>query len=191
MRQGILGAVAAVTLGLAVVGCSTNPAPKTEAGRETMQDKTTAALSSMKQQDSTLDNLLKRSYGYAIFPSVAKGGLIVGGAYGKGEVYRKGELIGYADLTQATAGLQAGGQTYSELIVFENAAALNKFTEGKFAFSGNVSAVAMKAGSAGTAQFADGLVIFTKPEGGLMFEASIGGQEFNYRSKASAENPTK
>ena len=111
----------------------------------------------------------------------------LGGAYGRGEVYERGQRIGYSDITQATIGLQAGGQSFSELIVFENAAALDRFKTGKFSFSANASAVAVKAGAAGAANFKDGMAVFVKPQGGLMFEASIGGQEFSYKPLSEAD----
>ena len=97
------------------------------------------------------------------------------------EVYENGKMIGFADLTQASIGLQAGGQTFSEIIVFENENALNKFKNNKLEFSAQASAVALKAGASAQARFENGVAVFTKPKGGLMFEASIGGQKFNFK----------
>jgi lipid-binding SYLF domain-containing protein len=118
-----------------------------------------------------------------IFPSVGKGGVIVGGAYGRGEVYEQGQLVGYADVTQATVGAQLGGQTFSELIVFENREAMDRFKRGNFEFAANVSAVALKAGAAAAARYTNGVAVFVKPEGGAMFEASIGGQKFTFQAR--------
>src|SRR5262249_5853361 len=83
-----------------------------------------AASSALKTLDPSLQQQIASAYGYAIFPAVAKGGAIVGGAYGRGEVYEQGKMVGWADLTQATIGAQLGGQSFSELILFENKAAL-------------------------------------------------------------------
>src|SRR5690606_34069387 len=110
-----------------------------------------------KNADSSLQGFLDKSYGYAVFPDVGKGGLGLGGAYGRGQVFEQGRLIGYCDLSQATIGLQAGAQTYSELIVFENKEALDRFTSGRFEFSANASAVALKAGAAAAADYTNGV----------------------------------
>lgn len=168
--------VSAVALLLA--GCETSP--KTEADRDVLRDEASAALTRMKEKDAGLNDLLNRAYGYAIFPSVAKGGLVVGGAYGRGEVYEQNRLIGYADLQQASVGLQAGGQEYSELLVFETQEALNRFRSGEFSFGGDASAVALKAGASGTARFQNGVAVFTDTKSGLMVEASIAGQKFTF-----------
>jgi len=146
-------------------------------------------LTKMESRDAGLRDLIDRSAGYAIFPSIGKGGLIVGGAYGKGEVYQNGRLVGYAELSQATVGAQLGGQTYSELVVFENQTALNRFTGGNFEFSGNASAVALKSGAAATAKFDHGIAVFTMPKGGAMLEASIGGQKFSYQPVSETGGP--
>jgi lipid-binding SYLF domain-containing protein len=113
---------------------------------------------------------------------VAKGGAIVGGAYGRGEVYEQGKMVGWADLTQATIGTQLGGQSFSELILFENKAALDNFKNGKLKFAANASAVAMKSGAADSAKYTDGLLVFVEPIAGLMVEAAVGGQSFSYQS---------
>lgn len=162
-------------------GCAT--APRSEAGREDLSTSGADALRQMKATDPTLDNFMKNAYGYAIFPEVGKGGLIAGGAYGRGVVYEQGTFIGYSDLSQATIGLQAGGQTYRELLVFADKAALERFKSGEFEFSANASAVALKTGAAGAADYSNGVAVFVEPIGGLMFEASIGGQQFTYQPK--------
>ena len=174
----------AITL-TGLVGCQTEP--KTEAGKANLHDEATTVLNAFEREDPSLRDFMQRAHGYAIFPSVGKGGLGIGGAYGHGEVYERGQRIGYSDITQATIGLQAGGQSFSELIVFENAAALDRFKTGKFSFSANASAIAVKSGAAGSANFKDGMAVFVKPQGGLMFEASIGGQEFSYKPLSEAD----
>jgi lipid-binding SYLF domain-containing protein len=141
------------------------------------------ALGTFKRTDPSLQSFLDRAYGYAIFPTVGKGAVGVGGAYGRGEVFERGVLIGYCDLSQGTVGVQLGGQSYSELLVFENKNALDKFTSGEFAFDAQASAVALKSGASANAKFSNGVAVFTMTKEGLMFEASIGGQKFSYQRK--------
>ncbi len=171
-----LAAAGAAAMFLA--GCST--APQTGSDRSQLQNDSDAALNDLKAQDSSLDNVLRHSYGYAIFPSVGKGAVGVGGAYGQGEVYQGGNLIGYADMTQATAGASIGGQTFAELIVFQSGDALQRFEAGQLTFDADASAVAAKDGAAANARWENGIAIFTDVKGGLMADAAVGGQKFNY-----------
>ena len=180
---------AAPALALAMftgVGCET--APKTETQRENLVDEAQASLKSMQGVDPTLASFLDRGYGYVIFPNVGKGGFVAGGAYGKGSVYEQGKFIGYADVRQGTVGLQAGGQNFSELIVFENKAALDQFTNNSFEFAANASAVAIKPGVSKSTNFDKGMVVFTHPKGGLMVEAAIGGQQFTFANAIAPTN---
>ena len=141
------------------------------------------------------------SYGYAVFPSIGKGAIGIGGAYGKGQVYRGDKVTGYTSMKQLTIGFQLGGQSYSEIIFFQNKESYDKFTTGEFEFGAQASAVAItagasaKAGTAGAtaganvgkesgmqdASYSDGMAIFTHVKGGLMYEASIGGQKFRFK----------
>jgi lipid-binding SYLF domain-containing protein len=116
-----------------------------------------------------------------VFPTVGKGAVGVGGAYGKGVVYQQGEVVGYCDLSQGTVGLQLGGQAYREIIFFEYKEALDWFKTGNFAFSAQASAVAVNEGASADAKYDRGVAVFTMTKGGLMFEASIGGQKFGYQ----------
>jgi lipid-binding SYLF domain-containing protein len=143
-------------------------------------------------------------YGYAVFPTVGKGGLIVGAAHGNGHVYEKGKYLGNTSVTQLSVGFQAGGQAYSEIIFFEDKRALDEFTKGNFEFAAGVSAVAITAAanaSAGTegatatasggkkdattagASYYKGLKVFTIVKGGAMYEASVAGQKFKFEPK--------
>jgi lipid-binding SYLF domain-containing protein len=142
------------------------------------------------------------SYGYAVFPTIGKGGLIIGGAYGEGHVYKQGKYVGDTSMTQLSLGFQAGGQAYSEIVFLEDRRAFGEFTSGDFSFSGNVSAVAITAGasaSAGTEAteagasggkkdattaggYQRGIAVFTIAKGGLMYEASVSGQKFSYKA---------
>jgi lipid-binding SYLF domain-containing protein len=146
------------------------------------------------------------AYGYAVFPSIAKGGLGVGAAHGKGRVYEQGKYVGDTSMTQVSVGLQAGGQAYSQIIFFQNKAAFDQFTSGNFEFGAGVSAVAIKSGAsgsvgttgatasassgsgksgAGTAgNYRKGMAVFTIAKGGLMYEASLSGQKFSYKARS-------
>lgn len=170
----------------AMVGCST--APKTEAKRDTLIHRSDMSLNNMKATDPTVDAFLRNSAGYAIFPHVGKGAVGLGGAFGHGVVYSGGQMIGYCDLTQASVGAQAGGQEYAELIVFQTPQALHEFESGNYAFNAAASAVVLKSGAAQTAKFENGVAVFTDVKGGLMVEASIGGQKFNYTPKNAVPN---
>ena len=164
--------------GLFAGGCASSP--QTMADQNALSARSTGALEEMKAKDASLDSFLSKGYAYAIFPSVGKGAFVVGGGYGQGEVWEKGKFVGYADMSQATIGLQAGGQTFSELIVFQNKTALDRFKYGKTKFEASASAVALKSGASTAAGYSDGVAVFTLPQGGLMFEAAIGGQEFGF-----------
>jgi lipid-binding SYLF domain-containing protein len=128
-----------------------------------------------------LQAFLAKAHGYAIFPDIGKGAVGVGGAYGRGELFERGEKIGYCDLSQATIGFQLGGQVYAEIIAFENKAVLDNFKSGRLRFAGQATAVALKAGAGANAQYIDGVRVLTVGEEGLMFEASIGGQTFSFQ----------
>jgi lipid-binding SYLF domain-containing protein len=127
--------------------------------------------------------MLRKAAGYAVFPTVGKGGIGLGGAYGKGVLYQMGAPVGYCDLSQATIGLQLGGQSYSEIIAFETAESLASFKSGKFQFAAQAPAVALKSGDGTNAKYRDGVAVFTMDEAGLMGEASLGGQDFSYQPK--------
>jgi lipid-binding SYLF domain-containing protein len=131
--------------------------------------------------DPLMSGIFEKAYGYVIFPNVGKGGVGVGGAAGNGAVYENNNLIGMAKLSQVSIGLQAGGQAYREVIFFESKKAMDRFKESKFEFSAQVSAVAAKAGASGNAKYTDGVMVFTMQKGGLMYEASVGGQKFKYK----------
>jgi lipid-binding SYLF domain-containing protein len=142
-----------------------------------------------------------KSYGYAVFPTVGEAGFIIGGARGKGHVYVHGKLVGDATMSQLSAGFQAGGKTYSQIIFFEDKRALDEFESGSFEFGAGVSAVAVTAGasaSAGTSGatsgasggkkdatttsggYQKGMAVFTIAKGGLMYTATVAGQKFSF-----------
>jgi lipid-binding SYLF domain-containing protein len=131
--------------------------------------------------DESMKSRFNNAYGYVIFPDIGKGAVVVGGAGGRGAVFEKGKTIGTAKMVQVTVGAQAGGQAYREVIFFENKDALDRFKDNKVEFSGQVSAVAVKSGASATAKYREGVAVFTQEKGGLMVEASVGGQKFTYK----------
>ena len=148
-------------------------------------------------------SFFKNSYAYAVFPTIGKGGLVVGAAHGKGRVYQQGKYVGDTSMTQVSVGFQAGGQAYSEIVFMEDKRAFDEFTSGQFGFDASVGAVAITAaagasgGSTGgsanasggkkdaatAGSYHKGMVVFTIVKGGAMYEASVGGQKFSYNAK--------
>ncbi len=147
---------------------------------EGMQEKVNRTIRLFKKEDPGITKFFSSSHGYAVFPTVAKGGAGLGGAHGKGLVYERGKRIGKASLTQFTIGIQLGGQSYSEIVFFENADAMAGFKESKFAIASQVSAVAAAEGAAAHAKYTLGVAVFTLAKSGLMCEASVGGQKFKF-----------
>lgn len=163
----------------AIAGCST--APESQAGKNNIVTDARQALSKAKSNDRTFDDFLEQAAGYAVFPSVGKGAVGVGGAYGKGVLFVDDEVVGFCDLTQGSIGFQLGGQSYTEILAFKNMQVIEKFKRGNFEFSAQATAVALKSGAGANAKFKEGVAVFTMDEAGLMFEASIGGQKFSYQ----------
>ncbi len=141
------------------------------------------ALSTILEKTPKLESFKNEAYGYAVFPRITKAAIGVGGAAGNGMVYKDNIVVGAAHLKQATVGIQLGGQQYVEVIFFENEKTFRKFANGKLKFNAQASAVALKAGAAIDAAYQNGVAVFTATKGGLMYEASIGGQHFKYESK--------
>ena len=142
-------------------------------------DKTIKALNKFKKI-SSLKTYFKKARGYAVFPNVGKGGIGIGGARGKGEVFEKGKVIGSTSLTQVSIGFQLGGQAFSQIIFFKDKKSLERFTEGNFEFGASASAALISEGANASADYSDGVAVLTYSKGGLMYEASIGGQKFSY-----------
>jgi lipid-binding SYLF domain-containing protein len=138
------------------------------------------AILAIKDKDPGMEDWFKNSAGYAVFPRVGKGGIVVGGAYGKGLVIAGDRVVGDTSLTQGSIGLQLGGQVYSEFIFFRDQTALADFQRGNFELGAQASAVAVTPGASADASYNKGVAIFTNVSGGLMFEASVGGQKFTY-----------
>ena len=176
------------------VGCAT--APRTQAERQSLVAESDAAVVSMTARDPSLRDLLDRSPGYAVYPNVGSAGAIVGGAYGRGVVFEDGQPVGFTELNQGSVGAIIGGQSFSQIIVFENDTAIGRMKSGNFDVGAEASAVALKAGIAANARFEGGVAVFQMPKGGLMATAAINGQKINYEpmgesfdgSEASAES---
>ncbi len=160
-----------------------------------MADEYAGTIASFKKATEA-QGFFEHAYGYAVFPTIGKGGFIVGGAHGKGQVYRGTAMAGRTSMTQLSIGFQLGGEAFSQIIFFENKHAYDRFTAGNFEFSAQAQAVAIVIGvqaqtgttgtssGAGDVQFKgiyqNGMAIFTKVKGGLMYEASVAGQKFTF-----------
>ena len=169
---------------LSLVAVSILTASATFAERDLLlKEDTEDAHEMILEVDGNLEDWFERSYGYVLFPSVGKGGFWVGGAFGKGEVYEQGEFIGEARLSQGTVGFQFGGQVYTEIIFFKGEAQLRHFKESRFALSAQASAVAIVEGASRNAKYEHGVAVFTIAKGGIMLEASVGGQKFKFIPK--------
>ena len=138
------------------------------------------AIDLFKNSDKQLVKWFDSAYGYAIFPNIAKGAVGVGAASGDGRVFEKAVYIGDARVTQLTVGAQLGGQAYSEVIFFENKAALDRFKDNRFEMTAGLSAVAAAEGASRDAKYTQGVAVFTVAKKGLMAEASVGGQKFKF-----------
>jgi lipid-binding SYLF domain-containing protein len=147
---------------------------------EKLLSESSDAKAAFIKTDSSMAALFESSYGYVIFPKIGKGGFIVGGSGGDGILYEQGKSIGEVKTGQVTVGAQIGGQSYREVIFFENQAALDRMKESKTEFSSQISAVAVKSGVSKNAKYTDGVAVFTQDIGGLMAEATVGGQKFKY-----------
>jgi len=145
-------------------------------------------------------NFFKTAYGYAVFPTIGKGGVGVGGAFGKGRVYEKGKYVGDASMSQVTVGFQLGGQAYSQIVFFQDKRAFDEFTSHDFEFGADANAVAITAAAGANAsttgasanasggekdaatagRYYKGMAVFTVVKAGAMFQATVSGQKFSY-----------
>lgn len=141
------------------------------------------AIIAAKEKDPSMEQWFDTAYAYAVFPSVGKAGIGIGGAHGKGIVIFGDSTVGLSSLSQVTIGLQLGGQVYAQFIMFRDKTAFDHFTRGNFEMGAQVSAVAVTAGASADANYDGGVAVFTNAGGGLMFEASVGGQKFTYEAK--------
>jgi lipid-binding SYLF domain-containing protein len=141
------------------------------------------AIIELKKNDPGMQKWFDEAAGVAVFPSVGKGGIGIGGAYGKGLVLVNDQVDGHTSLSQVTVGFQLGGQKYAEFVFFKDETALDEFRRGNFELGAQASAVAVTAGASADADYNKGVAIFTNVAGGLMYEATVGGQKFKYEPK--------
>lgn len=135
-----------------------------------------------QKTDPSLQVFFDEAYGYAVFPDVYKGGiLLLGGARGDGYVYEQGRLIGRSSITQINVGPQLGGQAFAEIIFFRTQSDLEDFKKGNYELNAQASAIAVTAGVATNSEYSDGVAVFALPKSGLMAEASVGGQKFSFK----------
>lgn len=155
------------------------------------------------RESPVVEKFFKNSYGYAVFPTIGKAGFVVGGSYGKGQVYRGGKVTGKSTVVEGSLGFQLGGEAFSQIIFFQDKRAYDEFTSGGFEFDASAQAVAITAGAqaqAGTTgvsagasagpktgvqaetKYVKGMAVFVHAKGGLMVEVSVGGQKFTFKS---------
>jgi lipid-binding SYLF domain-containing protein len=163
-----------------LVGCAL--ATPAQAQKESEVLEVQEVIATFVEKDPDMQSWFDTAYGYVVFPNVGKGGLGIGGAHGNGLVYQGGAVVGKAELKQVTIGLQAGGQSFVEVIFFKDKTAFDDFTRGNFEFGAQVSAVALTAGASADLAYNGGVAVVTMAKGGLMYEASVGGQKFDYES---------
>lgn len=139
-------------------------------------------IANFQNADSNLKPFMDKSAGYAVFPSVGKGGLIVGGAHGKGLLFENGAVTGQTTLTQGSIGAQIGGETFAQIICFENPTALSSFKNGNFQLGADVNAIALSSSVSKSAPitYTQGVAVFTMAKSGLMAQAAVGGQKFSF-----------
>ncbi len=145
----------------------------------TLHDEARAALTRMQEWDKSLKSELEKAYGFAVFPSIGRASLVLGVTYGKGEVFEQNRVIGYAGTVQITVGVQIGGETLHELVIFDTKESLDRFKAGKVSFAANAS-VAMVKGAAAASKNPSGMRSFIYNQGGEMLEVDIGGQSFRF-----------
>ena len=206
IRYALAAAAMTLFLGASAGWADDDAAADTTAAEKAKTDTKYADAFKKFSETPPISSMLSESYGWALFPTIGKGGFFVGGAFGNGRVYVGGKHVGNSSMAQATIGFQLGGSAFSQLVLFKNRDAFEEFTSGKFAFGAEASAVAINAGAharantAGTSTSASdpapggaaqgswsgGMATFVYSKGGLMYEASVGGQAFDYEPLSPA-----
>jgi lipid-binding SYLF domain-containing protein len=181
--------VAIVLTSIIVAGCST--APERPTARAVLSAQVDDAVAIFKTKDPGIERFFNQSYGYAVLPKIFKGAFWIGGAYGKGEVFEKGKMVGYCDMSQATLGISFGGEYFREIVFFRDKEDLDKFKQEEYTFSAQVTGVAATAGAAAKADYKAGTAVFVATDKGLMVDVSLGGQKFKYIALSVIEGDTK
>jgi len=167
-----------ITVVTSLAGCSTTP--ETKEARDVLKAEVSEAITIFKERDPGIQHFFDTSYGYAVFPKVYKGAFWIGGAYGKGQVYRQNEMTGYSSMTQASLGFSFGGEYFREIVFFSTKAEYENFCSEEFTFSAQVTAVAVTEGAAAKANYESGIAVFVIAQKGLMVDVSMGGQKFEF-----------
>ena len=167
---------------ISLTGCGTEPTTPVE--KKQLINDSDATLKDMEIADSTLADKVTSSAGYVVFPNVGKGAVGVTAGSGNGEVYQDGKYIGSAHISIGGVGVSLGGESYRELILFQSVDALHTFENNGLKFGADASAVALQAGAAASAQFSKdtGTIVFKHTTGGLMFDASLNGQQLTFKA---------
>jgi lipid-binding SYLF domain-containing protein len=181
--------VVGLCLAIVLAGCTTMP-ERPEA-RAVLSSEVNEAIAIFKEKDPEIQRFLNKSYGYAVLPKVFKGALWFGGAYGKGEVYEQGKMVGYCSMSQATLGFSLGGEYFREIIFFKDKNDLDVFKAEEYTFSAQVTGVAATIGAAAKANYKSGMAVFVTTDKGLMVDVSLGGQQFKYVPKPATEGAKK
>lgn len=175
--------VAGLCLASTIVLASCAIAPEKPEGKAVLSAEVNEAIAIFKEKDPEIQRFIDKSYGYAVLPKVFKGAFLAGGAYGKGEVYEQGKMVGYCSMSQATLGFSFGGEYFREVVFFKEKNDLDVFKAEEYTFSAQVTGVAATIGAAAKANYKSGTVVFITTDKGLMVDASLGGQKFNYALK--------
>ena len=178
MRKLVVAGLALASFVLAATSWAWDPDDAEE-----YQAKAQEAIATFKEKDPSIQRFFDNAVGYVVIPTVGKAGFGIGGARGKGVLYENGAVTANVTLSQLSFGFQWGGQAYSEFIFFEDEATLTNFKRGNYELGAQASAVAITAGASADAEFNGGMAIFTQAKGGLMYEASVGGQKFKVEPK--------
>ena len=162
-------------------GCAVTPKGPEE--KAVLKSEADEAVAIMKEKDPSIQKFFDKSYGYAVLPKIFKGAFLAGYAYGRGEVYEQGAMVGYCNMKQASGGLSVGGEFYREIIFFKEKKDLYKFKDEPYTFEAQITGVALSAGVAAKRDYNSGMAVFIMTDAGLMVDASLGGQKFNYEPR--------
>lgn len=181
MEAAKIGLMCFLIFMLMTSGCEVEPQKPEE--KIILKSDVDEAIALMKAKDKSIQKFFDSSYGYAVLPKVFKAALLAGGAYGKGEVYEQGTMVGYCDTTQISGGASVGGEFFREIIFFRDKKDLDKFKTNEYTFAAQVTGVALVWGAAAKADYRDGMAVFIMTDAGVMVDASLGGQKFNFSPK--------
>jgi lipid-binding SYLF domain-containing protein len=178
--------VVGLCLAIVLAGCAI--APEEPESKAVLSAEVNETIAIFKNKDPHIQRFFNKSYGYAVLPKIFKGAFLAGGAYGKGEVYEQGKMVGYCSMSQATLGFSFGGEFFREIIFFKEKTDLDVFKSEEYTFSAQVTGVAVTLGAAAKADYKSGMAVFVTTDKGLMVDVSLGGQKFNYLEKSAAEH---